>query len=63
MLFDDQDYGVDWTMLLNVQMFLGNLAVAVLFGGLFSAACELPFARLQKFFIGRLLQKFTNCSK
>ena len=30
---DNQDYGVDWTMLLNVQMFLGNLAVAVLFGG------------------------------
>ena len=23
----------------------------------------LPFARLQKFFIGRLLQKFSNCSK
>ena len=31
--FHKQDYGVDWTMQSNVQMFLDNLAVAVLFGG------------------------------
>jgi hypothetical protein len=50
-----QDYNIDWTMLLNVQMFLGNVVVALLFGALFSIFWELPFARLQKLLIGALV--------
>ena len=46
--FDDQDYGVDWTMLLNMQMFPGNLAVALIFGGLRITVCSIPKALLEE---------------
>ena len=46
-----QDYNVDWSLLLNVEMFLGNLAAALIIGLLSSIAWELPFAKVQKIVI------------
>ena len=47
-----QDYSVEWHILQNVQMFLGNLTVALAFGAVFSVAWELPLAKLQKLGLG-----------
>ena len=58
-----QDYNVDWTMLLNVQLFLGNLAVALFCGMLLSLSFELPFAKLQKILITSLVKAITGPKK
>ena len=50
-------------MLLNVQMFLGNLAIALFVGMLFSLFFELPFAKLQKILIGSLVKAISGPGK
>merc|ERR1711890_16927 len=49
--FAMQDYNLDWTMLPNVKLFLGNLTAALTLGLVTSIAWELPFAKLQKILI------------
>ena len=50
-------------MLLNVQLFLGNLAVALFCGMLLSLSFELPFAKLQKILITSLVKAITGPKK
>ena len=48
---------MDWTYLQNTGMFLGNLAIALLFGLLTSVAWELPLAKIQKLVIGSFISQ------
>ena len=49
-------------MLNNIPMFLGNLAVALLVGLVFCVSWELPFAKLQKLAMGKLVTTLSQKS-
>ena len=55
-----QNYSVDWTILQNTGMFLGNLVVALLLGLVTSVAWELPLANIQKLVIGSFVSQLSK---
>ena len=58
-----QDYPLDYSLLTNVSMFLGNLTVALTFGLVFCIGMELPLAKLQKIIIGAYIARMTKGQK
>ena len=55
-----QNYSVDWTILQNTRMFLGNPVVALLLGLVTSVAWELPLAKIQKLVIGSFVSQLSK---
>ena len=54
---------MDYSLLTNVSMFLGNLTVALTFGLVFCIGMELPLAKLQKIIIGAYVARMTKGQK
>ena len=51
---------MDWTFLQNTGMFLGNLAIALLFGLITSVAWELPLGKIQKLVMGSFTSQMSK---